>query len=313
MPCHKRFSPSLSKGGLFITYKHNIVFITLLFVVVLISTLVLIPNSTQSLIPIPRGVSKPQRIVSLSPGNTEILFALGAGDRVVGVASFSDYPEEAKTKPSIGGYHAPDVEKIIALQPDLVVACGEIQAKYTRILQQAGIPVVSVDPQNMQEIITAVDTISEAIGEPERGAALHTELEQKLKEVNKRTQIAPQRKVFLEVWDSPLLTVGNKSFISDIITQAGGVNTARDKNVDYAPCDLETLYAYDPDVYVVIGHNRSIDRAFVNKPYLSEMAVVKNKQVFFIEDDLVTRPGPRSFQGLVQLADILHPGIGGNQ
>ena len=96
--------------------------------------------------------SKPQRIVSMSPGNTEIVFALGAGDRVVGVTSYSDYPEEAKTKPTIGGYHAPDVEKIVSLAPDVVFAMTDIQAKYIQILRQAGIRVVAVEPKTLPEI-----------------------------------------------------------------------------------------------------------------------------------------------------------------
>jgi len=250
---------------------------------------------------------RPQRIVSLSPANTEILFALGAGERVVGVSSYSDYPEQAKTKPSIGPYNAPDLEKIIALEPDLVVAIGGLQAQYIKSLEKAGIMVVSVDPQNMEEILTAIDIISEAIGEQQRGAILHAELVKKLNQVRQLNVNDTPKKVFLEVWDAPLLTVGNKSFINDIITRAGGANVASDKNVDYTPCDLEALYAYDPEVYIVISHSHSADKAFIKKTYFSDMAVIKNQQIFAINDDLLTRPGPRSFDGLVRLAQILHP------
>lgn len=250
---------------------------------------------------------KPQRIVSMSPGNTEILFALGAGDRVVGVTSYSDYPEEAKTKPSIGGYHAPDVEKIVALSPDIVFAMGEIQAKYIHILEQAGIRVVSVEPKTLPEILTAIDVISEAIGEPERGAVLHAELDRQLSEVRRLTAQTPPKRVFLEIWDAPLLTVGKQSFINDIISQAGGINVAADKNVDYTPCDIETLYAYNPEVYIIISHSRNDTRSFIGRPELVDIAAVKNKQVFQVVDDLLARPGPRNFTGLVKLAEILHP------
>lgn len=253
------------------------------------------------------GREKPQRIVSLSPGNTEILFALSAGDRVVGVASYSDYPEDAKNKPSIGGYHAPDVEKILSLAPDLVIAMGEVQVKYIQSLKRAGIVVVSVEPKNMQEILDAIDIISAAIGEQERGVALRSELEHKLSEVRRVTANSTSKRVFLEVWDSPLLTVGNKSFINDIINQAGGINVAAERNVDYTPCDIETLYSYDPDAYVVISHSRNASRAFINKADFADMAAVKNQQIAAINDDLLTRPGPRSFTGLVKLAEILHP------
>ena len=255
----------------------------------------------------PIFASKPQRIVSMSPGNTEILFALGAGDRVVGVTSYSDYPEEAKTKPGIGGYHAPDVEKIVALSPDIVFAMGNIQRKQIRMLEQAGIPVIAVEPKTMAEILTAIDTISAAIGEQERGTALRAELAGRLNEVRLLTAHLPPKKVFLEIWDAPLLTVGKNSFINDMISQAGGVNAAVDKNVDYTPCDTETIYAYNPEVYVVISHSRDDTRSVIIRPELADVGAVKNNQVFQIVDDLLARPGPRSFSGLVKLAEILHP------
>lgn len=254
-------------------------------------------------------LGKPQRIVSMSPSHTEILFALGAGDRVVGVTSYSDYPEEAKYKPGIGGYHAPDVEKIVALAPDIVFAMGEIQAKYIRVLEQSGIPVVSVEPQTLPEILTAIDIISETIGEQERGAVLHTQLVRQLDEVRQLTAQSPPKRVFLEVWDAPLLTVGQKSFLNDIISQAGGINVAADKKMDYVPCDIETLYAYNPGVYVVLSHSRNDIRSFITRPELAYIEAVKNKQVFQIDDDLLARPGPRSFTGLLKLAEILHPEI----
>ena len=251
--------------------------------------------------------SKPQRIVSMSPGNTEIVFALGAGDRVVGVTSYSDYPEEAKTKPTIGGYHAPDVEKIVSLAPDVVFAMTDIQAKYIQILRQAGIRVVAVEPKTLPEILNAIDIISEALGEEARGRQLHQELAGQLDQVRRQVGTAPAKRTFLEVWDTPLLTVGRQSFIHDLITQAGGINVSADKNVDYTPCDIEQLYAYNPEVYVVLSHSREDIRSVITNPNLAAIQAVKTNQVFSITDDLLQRPGPRSFTGLVKLAEILHP------
>ncbi len=251
--------------------------------------------------------SKPQRIVSMSPGNTEIVFALGAGDRVVGVTSYSDYPEEAKTKPTIGGYHAPDVEKIVSLAPDVVFAMTDIQAKYIQILRQAGIRVVAVEPKTLPEILNAIDIISEALGEEARGRQLHQELAGQLDQVRRQVCTAPAKRTFLEVWDTPLLTVGRQSFIHDLITQAGGINVSADKNVDYTPCDIEQLYAYNPEVYVVLSHSRDDIRSVITNPNLAAIQAVKTNQVFSITDDLLQRPGPRSFTGLVKLAEILHP------
>ena len=275
----------------------------------LLSAMLLVPailSKQDGLKPKPLA-GKPQRIVSMSPGNTEIVFALGAGDRVVGVTSYSDYPEEAKSKPTIGGYHAPDVEKIVALSPDIVFAMTDIQAKYIQILTQAGIRVIAVEPKSLPEILTAIDIISEAIGEQERGRKLHRELADQLAEVRRLVGSAPLKRTFLEVWDTPLLTVGRQSFIHDLITQAGGINVSADKNVDYTPCDTEQLYAYNPEVYVVLSHSRDDIRSLVTNPNLADIQAVKNNQVFSITDDLLQRPGPRSFIGLVKLAEILHP------
>lgn len=255
------------------------------------------------------GISpeKPQRIVSLSPGNTEILFALGAGDRVVGVTSYSDYPPEAKTKPTVGGYHAPDLEKVIALEPDMVFAMGEIQDKYVRMLRKAGIPVVAKEPKTMGEILEAIDTISSAIGEEEAGQALRYDLERRLEGVRQRTGSAPPKQVFLEVWSAPFLTVGSQSFINDLITQAGGTNVVAHRKVDYTTCDIEALYSYNPDVYVVIRHSTSDMVPMITRADLADLGAVKNNQVFSVDDDLLVRPGPRSFIGLVKMAEILHP------
>ena len=243
----------------------------------------------------------------MSPANTETLFALGVGERVVGVSDYSDYPEEAKNKPSIGRYDAPDLEKIVSLAPDLVFAEGESQAKYIRILEQAGIRVISVSPHSLPDVLAAIDVISEAIGEQERGVALHQELAGKLATVQRAVALSQRQRVFLQVWDAPLLTVGAKSFINDMISQAGGLNVAAVKNVDYTPCDIETLYAFDPEFYIAISHSRQDINYFIDRPELADIRAVKNKKVFGIMDDLVGRPGPRCFSGLVQLAQILHP------
>jgi iron complex transport system substrate-binding protein len=253
--------------------------------------------------------AKPQRIVSMSPGNTEILFALGAGDRVVGVTSFCDYPEQAKAKPKIGGFYTPDVETIVTLAPDIVFAAGDVQSRYISSLQQAGIPVVSIEPKTMPEVLTAITVISELIGEQANGAVLHAALANQLEQVHQLTKATTPRRVFLEVWDMPFLTVGSKSFISDIITQAGGISAAIDRDVDYTPCDFETLYAYDPETYITINRTQEESRTVSNRPELAEITAIKENQVYHMQDDILARPGPRSFTGLAQLAKLLHPEV----
>jgi len=252
---------------------------------------------------------KPQRIISLSPSITEILFALEAGDRISGVTSYSDYPEEAKMKPNVGEYQAPDVEKIISLNPDLVIGTGDTQENYRLILARSGIPVITIDPKNLPEIIAAIDLISIAIGEKERGSILHEQLTSQMNAIQYQVRQAPQKRIFLEIWDAPLLTVGGKSFINDIVFRAGGQNVAAGIHADYTPSDIEALYAYNPDIYVVVTHSNNNIRSLISRPELANLAAVENNQVFQITSDVLTRPGPRSFQGLLQLAKIIHPDI----
>ncbi len=255
---------------------------------------------------------KPQRIVSLSPNITEILFALGVGDRIVGVTSFSDYPEEAKTKPYVGEYEAPDIEKIIAQKPDLVFASGEAKESQLLVLAQANIPVVTVNPKNLPEIIAAIDLISVAVDEPARGAILHEQFTSQLKSIEIQTSQLSSKRIFLEIWDIPLLTVGGKSFINDIVIRAGGQNVAAKVEADYTPSNLEALYAYNPDIYVIVSHNNENARSFIHRSELANLTAVQNKQIFAISSDLLTRAGPRSFQALSQLAEIIHPEINHN-
>lgn len=251
---------------------------------------------------------KPKRIVSMTPGNTEILFALGAGDRVVGVTNYCDYPPQAKGKAKIGGYYTPDVEKIVALAPDIVFATGESQEKYIRILEQAGIRVISLEPKKIDELFIAIDIISSAIGEPEQGAALRAALGRQLDEVRRLTAGLPQKRVFVEIWDAPLITIGGKSHINDIIAQAGGVNVAANRPQDYMRSDVEALYAYDPEAYIIVSHSRGDkSRSVTARPELSDITAVKEKRIFKIYEDVLTRVGPRNLTGLRELAQALHP------
>lgn len=257
--------------------------------------------------PIAMLPEKPKRIVAMSPSITEILFALGAGDRIVGVSNYSDYPVAAKNIPTIGAYQSPDMEKVVSLAPDVVFSMGKIQDKSIQVLEQAGIPVVAVEPQNLQEVLQSIDIISQVIGEPEAGARMHQSLEKKWQDVRLAVADKPPVRVFLEVWDSPLLTVGKKSFINDLITQAGGSNVAAVRNVDYTNSDVENLYAYNPDAYLVINHNRTSRREVSAQPEMADLAAVRNGRIYQIDDDLVARPGPRCFTGLAEVAAVLHP------
>lgn len=251
--------------------------------------------------------AKPMRIVSLSPGNTEILFALGAGDRVVGVTDYCDYPASAKERPKVGGFQNPDLETIVQMQPDIVFASGAFQTQTIVALERAGIPVVAIEPHSMPEVLRAIELVGLLIGEKANASRLNDQLAQVLAKVRAAGQQDNKPQVFVEVWDLPFMTIGGKSYISDVIAQAGGVNVAAGRAGDYIPADFETLYTYNPDVYLVAhrGVLAGGETMVTGKPELQDIAAIKQQRVYVIVDDFLARPGPRSFIAMEQVATIL--------
>ena len=265
--------------------------------------------------PIEATMQKPQRIVSLSPGNTEIIFAVGAGNRLVGVTTYCDYPDAARALPKVGGFYDPDVETIILMQPDIVFTSGQMHLRVIQSLERAGIKVVAIEPQSMADVIKAVRLVGELLHEQDNSEKIANQLEQKLRAVQALNQPdkSPHR-VFIEVWDVPLLTVGAKSYISDIVTQAGGINVAADRQADYTPCDYEALYAYNPDTYLIVRNGMAgKESRVISKSEVADIEAIRRKRVFYVSDDYLGRPGPRSFIALEQIGEILHGKNGGEQ
>lgn len=252
-------------------------------------------------------LERPKRIISLSPSNTEILFAIGLSDQIVAVSDYSDYPPEAKQKPRIGGFQSPDVEQIVSLQPDIVFA-GSLHARAVEVLTAAGIRVVVVEPKTMQEVLDALTLVGEITREQTAAQKVTAELAARLQTIRKLIAAEPKQRVFLEVWDEPFMTIGGKSYLSDIVTQAGGINVAAEKPTDYMTCDFEYLYSLNPDLYIAVNHiglGRTLNMS--SHPWMRNLQAVANGKVYYVPDDILSRPGPRSFEGLVELAKILHP------
>ena len=252
---------------------------------------------------------RPERIISLSPSNTEILYALQLEDRLIAVSEYSDYPPAAKEKPRIGGFQSPDIEQIIALRPDIVLA-GSLHTRAVALLTAAGVPVAVVEPATMQDVVQAIRLVGLITGEQAAAERIAGQLTDKLQRIRSLVAAQPRRRVFLEVWDEPFMTVGGKSYLSDIVTQAGGVNVAADKPTDYMTADFEYLYSLDPDIYVAVNHlglGRTLNMS--GHPWMRNLRAVQTGQVYYVPDDILSRPGPRSFEGLVALAKLFHPEI----
>jgi iron complex transport system substrate-binding protein len=254
-----------------------------------------------------------QRIVSLAPSNTEILFILGLGDRVIGVDEISDFPPEVKEKERVGSYANPSIEKIIALSPDLILAASIHKKTVIPELEKHGLNVLALAPKNLDGVLDSIALVGRAAGAEEAAEKVISSLRSRIKAVTeKAAELPPEKRprVFFVVWHQPLWTAGSDTFIADLIEKAGGKNLASDIQ-GYAAIDLETVVARDPEVIIAnTGHGEAKNIPYQwaqSEPRLAETSARKNHRVYEIDADLVNRPGPRIVQGLEFLARFIHP------
>lgn len=253
---------------------------------------------------------RPERIVSLAPSNTEILFALGLGERVVGVTDYCDYPPEAKAKEKVGGFKDPSVEKVVALRPDLVLATGGIQREVVAQLEKVGVPVFVLDPHTMDEVPAGIRTVARLAGAAAEGERVAAGLEARVKAVRDRTAGIPEAArppVFYEVWPDPLMTAGPGSFAHDMIALAGGRNVAAGTAQPYPKFSMEELVAADPAVIITPFEETAKALADGRRPGWRGLRAVRDGRVAVVNQDLTSRPGPRLVDGLEAMARAIHP------
>jgi iron complex transport system substrate-binding protein len=250
----------------------------------------------------------PQRIVSLAPSNTEILFALGLGGKVVGVTDYCDYPPEALNKTKVGGYANPDIEKIVALNPDLVLAGygNPIEVVYT--LAGLGLTVYGIKTTDLDDLLNDIRRVGEITDRELEAQALTSAMESRIQVVTNQTQELGQRpRVFYMLWHDPLWTAGSGTFINELIEKAGGVNICQNIT-GYAQISLENVLASNPEI--IIAGEWSYDWA-INATELASTNASQTGRIYTLDDDLVQRPGPRLVEGLEWFAHFIHPEIFG--
>jgi len=259
----------------------------------------------------------PQRIVSLAPSNTEILFALGLGDKVVGDTEYCNYPEAAKTKPKVGGFSTVDVEKVVSLRPDLVLATQIHSKTIIPALEKLGLTVVALTPSSLTGVLDSVTLVGKITGQDKQASELVKDLSTRIKAIADKTQkLSPAQRprVFYVTWHDPLWTAGTGTLSNDVISQAGGQNIASDISGDKT-IDLETVINRDPEVIIVsVGMGTGEDLPW---QYIKSESRLKNTQalltdrVYKIDGDLIHRPGPRIVEALEQIAQFIHPELFG--
>jgi iron complex transport system substrate-binding protein len=249
----------------------------------------------------------PQRIASLAPSNTEILFALGLGDKVVGVTDWCDYPPEALEKEKVGGYDTPDIEKIVALNPDLIlVGYGNpIEVVYT--LAGLGLTVFGIKTTDLDDLLNDIRRVGEITDKEIEAQALTSEMASKIEAISDATSELEQRpRVFYIVWHDPLWTAGSGTFIHELIEKAGGVNICQNIT-GYTTIELEYVLASNPEI--IIASKWSYDWAMNETGPLASTNASQTGRIYTLDDDLVQRPGPRLVKGLEWFAHFIHPEI----
>ncbi len=252
----------------------------------------------------------PSKIVSLAPSNTEILFALGLEDRVCGVTDSCDYPQAATEKDKVGAFAEIDLEKIIALNPDLILA--EDMHKYEVIpaLENLGFTVVAMVPHTLQDVMDSIELIGSLTGTQDEAAQVVSEMQQRIKAVTDITDgltEAEKVKTLYVLWHEPIMSVGADTRIHELIEKAGGINIAAVAGEGYPTLALEEIININPEV-IIVDSDTSL-QFVLNESRLEGVDAVVNGRVYSINPDLTNRPTPRIAEALEVMAEMIQPAI----
>jgi iron complex transport system substrate-binding protein len=254
--------------------------------------------------------SPPLRIVAMAPSLTEILYALGLGDRVVGVTRFSYYPPEAKNKPTIGSYINVNVERIISLNPDLAIGTADgNKPKVVKLLEQAGIPVYIVNPRKVRDVLDTILDVGRVCAVEAKARHLAVQLKGRIDHVSEKTASLRRPLVFLQLNVRPIMTVNRHTFHHDVLCLAGGENMARNEPATYPRIGLEEVIRRKPEVIIISSMERGGRFERARKAWFkwTSIPAVKTGRVHLIDSDLLDRPSPRIVKGLETIVGLIHP------
>jgi len=251
----------------------------------------------------------PRRIVSLVPGVTEMVFAIGAEDRLVGVTDFCDFPAAARKKRSVGGMLAPSLETLVALQPDLVVATDSGNTGETRIqLERLRLPVYLVSPRGVADVLRTMEQLGVLTGQTARAAEVVAGLERRVRAVAERVAARPRPRVLYVVWPEPLIVPGRGAAVTELIDLAGGASVTANAGEGYPRWSVESAVAGAPEVIVLARHGAGIGPVSREKwERFAGLPAIRAGRIHNVDGDLFHRFGPRVVDALEILARLVHP------
>jgi len=258
----------------------------------------------------------PRRIISLAPNITEIIFALNRESLLKGVTLHCDYPAGAKLLPRVGSYVGLDLEKIISLKPDLCIAIKDGNPKHLiDRLESFGIPVYAVDPRNLDSVMETILSIGSLLGAEERADILVKNLRSRIRHVMVLVAGTPGRpRVFFQIGAAPVVSVGTRTYIHELIVVAGGINVA-EGDIPYPRFSREQLVALYPDVVIITSMTRkdTFDQVLSEWNKWPQIRAVREKRIYMADSDLFDRPSPRLIDGLEALVRLIHPELFGDK
>lgn len=247
-----------------------------------------------------------QRIVSLAPHTTELLFAVGAGKQIVGAVDYSDYPEAAKLIPRVGGYSGFDLERVVMLKPDLVVAwrSGNADAAVEK-LQQLGLKVYLSEPRALEDVATNLERLAILTGHLPAGQQAAADYRSELKRLQQRYAGATKVRLFYQIWNSPLMTINGQHLIGRVIDLCGGQNIFATLPTLAPQVDLEAVLLANPEAIIASGMGYERPEWLDEWQRWPELAAVKSGSIFVIHPDIINRHSPRILKGAAQMCEQL--------
>jgi len=259
--------------------------------------------------------SQPERIISASPSETEILFALGLGDRIVGVSDYDNYPEEALSKPKVGGVLKPNVEAIIASEPDLLIGGISMPDDAADKFRELNVNIYKTDPKNVEDVLTNIEQLGLITNTQAQAEELVAKMREDIRKVSEAVASlneADKKKVYVEF--APGWTVGSGEFMHELLTLAGGINIAGDQP-GWNKINEEKIIQDNPAVILYAANlvdydsGKPLEEVIKNRSGWDQIQAIQDGRLIAIDNDVLARPGPRITEGLLLMFEGIYPGM----
>ncbi|MGQ9645739.1 MAG: ABC transporter substrate-binding protein [Thermodesulfobacteriota bacterium] len=252
----------------------------------------------------------PKKIVSLAPNVTEILFGLGLDREIIGVSIHCNFPEKAKSKVQVGSYISLDFERIVSLKPDLIIATGAGNTRdMVERLDRLGFSTYVIFPRNFEDVLRSIGHVGQVVDRKKEATEIIQKMKRRKQRVTDLIRGLPKPRVFLQIGEAPMVTVGQNSFADDLIRLAGGDNVAENEKAMYPRFGMEEVLKVSPEVILISSMNPrgNYQKVLQEWSRWKTIPAVRNGRIHLIDSDLIDRPSPRIIEGLEEMARILHP------